>query len=152
MDDLERQMDDESYVNIVRYFHRQWPGRGRLPQRLRLNSDSDFPDRWVVRSNRANVVMIGLRHYAALTVAIKRLISRIRRQVIDRLNRRLRPDEWLQTLNERSEVAPAYLGGQSIAIRPWWEREHLNMWDNRRYFTTNLRSVAVRRSPDTLPF
>jgi len=149
MDDLERVMDDESYVNIVGYFYRDWPGRVSKPQRLRLNSDSDFPDRWVVRSNRANVVMIGLKHYAALTVAIKKLISRIRRKVINRLNKRLRPDEWLQTLNERSRVR---LGGNWVTIRPWWEREHHNMWDNRRKITTNRASVTQRRSPDTLPF
>ena len=151
MDDLQRDMDDESYNNITSYFYRDWPGRGRKPQRLRLNSDSDYPDRWVVRSNRAKVVMIGLKHYAALTVAIKRLISRIRRQVIDRLNRRLRPDEWLQTLNERSRVRTNQFP-LGITIRPWWEREHLNMWDNRRFYATNLRSVSQRRSPDTLPF
>ena len=149
MDDLERDMDDESYNNILRYFYREWPGRGRLPQRLRLNSDSDYPDRWLVRSNRAKVVMIGLKHYAALTVAIKKLISRIRRKVIARLNKRLRPDEWLQTLNERSRVR---ISGNWVTIRPWWEREHLNMWDNRRKITTNWASVEQRRSPDTLPF
>ena len=149
MDDLERDMDDESYTNIWRYFYREWPGRDRLPQSLRLNSDSDYPDRWVVKSNRANFVMIGLKHYAALTVAIKRLISRIRRKVIARLNKRLRPDEWLQTLNERSRVR---LNGNWVTIRPYWEREHLNMWDNRRKIATNLSSVSQRRSPDTLPF
>ena len=152
MDDLQRDMDDESYNNIRHYFHGEWPGRVSKPQRLRLNSDSDYPNRWVVKSNRANFVMISLKHYAALTVFFKRLISRIRRKVIDRLNRRLRPDEWLQTLNERSQVRLNQLGGNLITIRPWWEREHLNMWDNRRTYATNLRSVRQRRSPDTLPF
>ena len=126
MDDLQHGMDVDTGL---RYGN---------PHRLRLQSDSDYPDRLIVKSNRVKYVMIALKHYAALTVAVKRYVSKLRRRVIGRLNRRLLTREWIQSLGP---APPAQI--------PSWEI--LNRWDARQTYATNW-SRRRRRSPDTLPF